>query len=246
VTIVAMSLAASDADVAHLEQLLSASERGRAMRCLPEVRRRFIVGRGRLRLLLSCVVGASPGSIDLHIGSHGKPELGQRHADRCHFNLTHSQDHGLVAFSRESPVGIDLERMAPSHTTQWAALMAGSILATDELQRWQGLPDPLKPAALLEHWVVKEAVLKACGRGIGGGLRNLSLPTPLPRITLPPEQEAVDVRLSRVVGEGIEPLGVGLLAGTPNAFAAIACQSPDCRLASTTFDRAVRESGGFC
>lgn len=246
VTIVAVSLAAVDSDVAHLEALLSSAERARAMRCLPDVRRRFVIGRGRLRLLLSRVVDESPGAIDLAVGSHGKPELGDRHAGRCHFNLTHSRDRCLMAFSRASPVGIDLELAAPSHTMQWAALMAGSILATDELHRWQGLPEPLKPAALLEHWVGKEAVLKACGRGIGGGLRTLSLPDPLSRITLPPEQQAVDACLSSVVVEAFEPLGVGLLAGAGNAFAAFACHSSNCRLASTTFDHAMRESGRFC
>jgi hypothetical protein len=52
--------------------------------------------------------------------------------------------------------------------------------------------------------------------------------------------------LSSVVVEAFEPLGVGLLAGAGNAFAAFACHSSNCRLASTTFDHAMRESGRFC
>ncbi len=257
VTVVALSLVATDGDVADLERLLSAMERIRAERCVPEVRRRFVVGRGRLRLLLSRFVEEPAESIDLRVGSYGKPALGGHLAGRCHFNLTHSRDRGLVAFSRESPVGIDLELPSPSHTPQWAAMMADSILEADELQRWRCLADPLKPAALLEHWVVKEAILKACGRGISGGLRHLPLPVPLARIALPSEREAIDTRLSSVAAESLgsaptpldgtagDGLGVGLLSGDANAFVAVACHALDCRLTYTTFDQAVHGGVGF-
>jgi 4'-phosphopantetheinyl transferase len=257
VTVVSLSLVAEDGDVGRLERLLSDAERSRAERCVPAVRRRFIIGRGRLRLLLAAFVGAPAEALDLRVGSHGKPALGGRFAGRCHFNLTHSRDRGMVAFSWESPVGIDLEILAPSHTPQWADMMAGSILGADEMRRWRELPDPLKPAALLEHWVVKEAIVKASGRGIGAGLRHVPLPVSPARIALPRAQEAVGVRLARIppvrlasaptthTGTADDGPGVGLLCGEEDAFAALACHASHCRLSSTTFDEAVTGNGGF-
>ncbi|MDQ6812000.1 MAG: 4-phosphopantetheinyl transferase, partial [Actinomycetota bacterium] len=61
-----------------------------------------------LRDVLAAYLETSPEAIRIVDGAHGKPELAGR---ELHFNLSHSGDVGLVAVSRERPVGVDVERI---------------------------------------------------------------------------------------------------------------------------------------
>jgi 4'-phosphopantetheinyl transferase len=252
VAVVTLALVAPPAEIESLERLLSPSERARAARSLPEVGRRFIVGRGRLRRLLGTLLGERADAIELVVGPHGKPALGGRFAGRCHFNVAHSHDRGLLALAAEAPVGIDLELRTAAHTPPWAALMARSVLDDEELARWRGLPEEHGPGAILEAWACKEAILKAIGRGIGGGVRQVRLPRPVARIPVPRAGGTVDATLSFVgpIAAGgahtagrvwPEDLCVGLLDLDASASAAIACRGPSCRISLGGFDAAVRD-----
>ena len=67
------------------------------------------------------------------------------------------------------PIGVDVEvldrplRVAPDLLTQ--RLFASAAEATDCLQHW----------TLIQAWTAKEAVLKAAGLGLGGGLANVTM-----------------------------------------------------------------------
>ena len=249
---VTLGLDAPPAEIESLERLLSPSERARAARFLPSVGSRFIVGRGRLRRLLETLLGERADTIELVVGPHGKPALGGRLAGRCHFNVTHSHDRGLLALAAEAPVGIDLELRTAAHTSPWAALLARSVLDDEELARWRDLPEEHGPGAILEAWTCKEAILKATGRGVGGGVRQVRLPRPVARTPVPRDGGTVDATLSRVgpVAAGgdrtaghtwPDDLCVGLLDLDASACAAIACRGPSCRISFSGFDAAVRD-----
>lgn len=230
VLLVKLSLAASAAEVQQLAGLLSAAEQERSARRLPEVRRRAITSRGRLRQLLGRLLDAPPAAIELETGPQGKPTLAGRFSGLLEFNVSHSGDEGLIAISRRGPVGIDLEVAKPTQAADWARLMAGTIFAADELVRWQQLPEPQLAAAVLDAWVAKEAVFKAIGTGIGDRLRHCVLPAELPRAVLswsggPTVCQLVAPELRSADGSADLPPAVTLLELGPGRHTAFACRA---------------------
>lgn len=143
------------------DRTLSNDERARATRLImPEVRRRFVMGRARLRAILGQSIGVAPGELVFIYGEHGKPMLP---GDPVYFNLTHSGDHALLALAPR-PVGIDLERVQSSPNL---AQMVGMTFHADEAAAWNALPDEQKLLAFTRTWARKEAVVKAMGAGLG-------------------------------------------------------------------------------
>lgn len=242
VCIVAFPLTGDPDEVALHEAMLSVGERDRAARMAPAVGGRFVAARGRLRRLLARVLDDAPEAIEFVVGAQGKPALGGRHAGRCEFNLSHSRDRCLVALSATRAVGVDLEVPGPTHTVAWAALLAGSILSAGELAAHRLLADAERPRRLLEAWVAKEAVLKATGRGIAGGVRHLAIPERVPRPRLVADSVACAVDLAAVPGAAPGTWGVCLLDLDDGGVAAVSCAAGadgalDCRVASVSVER---------
>src|SRR5688572_21945113 len=99
--------------VAGFSRLLSPDERDRAERFYFERdRSRFIIGRGLLRTLLGAYLALEPGRIEFRYGAYGKPALnGPVRGKTLQFNLAHSNDMAVFIFSRNRPVGIDVEHI---------------------------------------------------------------------------------------------------------------------------------------
>lgn len=99
------------------------------------------------------------------LGPYGKPYLV---GSRLRFNLSHGGDWCLLAVARGTEIGIDIER---HRTLRLRAAWMRRCLTQEETRALIDSPD----AELLRYWTVKEAMVKAIGRGIGYGLRKLSL-----------------------------------------------------------------------
>lgn len=229
VVVAIFPLTADAAESAALERLLSAAERDRAGRFAAPVRPGFMIGRGRLRMLLAAVLGDDPAALEIEAAPRGKPRLAGKHAGRLHFNVSHSRGACLVGLSRRLSLGVDLELPAADHTPEWAGRMAGAILAPAERDRHSRLPEHERPAALLDTWVAKEAVLKGEGVGIGDGVRHLIVPATTPRVRLVPGAAPQTVQLAAVSGQtrfGVCLLDIpgGCLGG---GHAALACPVGD-------------------
>jgi 4'-phosphopantetheinyl transferase len=159
-------LEAPEEEVAALEGLLSAEERARARALVrPELRRRFVVARGRLRESLGQELGIAPEAVAFRYGPSGKPSV---HA--IEFNLAHSGELALCAIS-SGPVGVDLELCRPRPS---APELARRWFHPDEVARIEAGPDPL--GAFYRTWVAKEAVLKLVGVGVGESLPKVLVP----------------------------------------------------------------------
>ncbi len=83
------------------------------------------------------------------------------------FNLSHSEGVGLVALTRQTEIGVDVERVR--------ALPEADELVKRFFSRREGiayaqLPSDQKPAAFFNLWTRKEAWLKATGEGIAHSL----------------------------------------------------------------------------
>ena len=246
VTIARLSLQVSEDEYARLVSILSEEEKERSLRRLPEVRRRAVVSRGRLRVLLGRLIGVSPEKVSLTTGHFGKPYLGEIHQSSIQFNVAHSMDEAVVAISHQGAIGVDLEKRKTTHNHRWARLMAPTIFSEREMKQRVDGPGRLSPEEILDCWVAKEAVLKAIGTGIGDKLRTWQLPTDLPRLKIRVDAEASSCRLASVVLKDQEfcpanEIGITLIDLCEGVHLALSRPGQACRLSVRSFDRILYE-----
>lgn len=148
-----------------LQQLLSAEEVERAERFYFEAdRRRWIVARGVLRALLGHYVESDPSQIQFGYNAYGKPALvGPARGTSVCFNLSHSGELAVYAFTLERQIGIDVEHMRANIDHQE---MARRCFSPYERAVLQGLPLEEQREAFYRCWTRKEAYIKAMGRGL--------------------------------------------------------------------------------
>lgn len=160
------SLTVSDDRYSELEGTLCSDERSRAGNLAPLLARRFVVARGMLRGLLSGFTGDAPGKLRFRYGSSGKPSL----ADHgLHFNVSHSAELGLFAFAPDRSVGVDVENERP---VRRLLDVAQRFLSDDEVRSLAATPPEKRDATFLKSWVIREARLKADGKGIWSGAES--------------------------------------------------------------------------
>ena len=163
--------------VARCRGLLSPEERQRADRFVFEHDRiRHTVAHAVTRHLLSRCCWSIPGaassaavapeSLRFSTTSAGKPSLQfpSAAASTIQFNLTHSEDRGLLAVSSGMDLGVDLERVRPNIE---ALAISRHYFFGSERAAIESAPPELIEHAFFRYWVAKEAVLKAQGIGLG-------------------------------------------------------------------------------
>ena len=157
-----------------LASLLSADETDRASRFrFPRDRRRFVTGRASLRLILGACLGERPERVAFTYGERGKPALGARFKGAAlSFNVSHSEDLGLVAVARGREVGVDVERRRPLRD---AAAIAERFFSTREREELLALPEAEREAAFFAGWARKEAFIKATGEGLARPLDGFTV-----------------------------------------------------------------------
>jgi 4'-phosphopantetheinyl transferase len=163
--LVLFALDVADADRERLASLLSEHEAARAARFLANIHgQRFIVSHARLRLLLAAQLGQPPETIELGAGPHGKPELvGAGAKGGLHFNLSHSDGFGLVGWSWNRQIGVDVEVWRPMRDQ---AALVRRFFSAAEIAAWESLDPLLRMEAFFNLWTRKEAYIKALGRGL--------------------------------------------------------------------------------
>lgn len=162
--------------VEKLAQTLSEEEHTRAERFhFQRDRRRFIVGRGVLRTTLALYLGTDPSQLKFCHGPYGKPHLAAPTygaGDALRFNLAHSHELALYAFTRGREIGVDLEYIR-------RALDVGQIAArffsSGENAVLDALPTDQKQEAFFNCWTRKEAYIKAIGDGLAQPLHQFDV-----------------------------------------------------------------------
>lgn len=162
------SLRQPAAEVSTFQSTLSAEERERASRFhFAKDRDAYIVGRGLLRRLLAHYIPLSPEALSFRYSPYGKPALaGTCEASRIEFNLSHSGELVLFAFTRERRIGIDIEWIRPDLSVQEAGEIAKQFFSPREVDALNALPESLHQAAFFHCWTQKEAYIKAQGEGL--------------------------------------------------------------------------------
>jgi 4'-phosphopantetheinyl transferase len=152
--------------VRKLASTLCDDERARAARYrFVRDRRRFVVARGILRTILGWYLGVQPVRLRFRYGPHGKPSLADGFSGgTLEFNLSHSHELTLYAFTRGRRVGVDVEyaRVIPD-----AEQIVDSFFSAREKAVWRTLRASQKREAFLNWWTRKEAYSKALGNGLG-------------------------------------------------------------------------------
>ncbi len=152
-------------DVRHLEEKLSLDEKIRAGRFRFERdRTRFIAAHGILRLILGRYLKVEPNLVRICSDKNGKPKVvDETGIETIFFNLSHSQELGLYGFSKDYPIGIDIERIRDFPER---GEVAGHFFSSRENDFFKGVPEREKLVEFFRCWVLKEAVIKALGDGL--------------------------------------------------------------------------------
>lgn len=158
-------LDAEPAIIPDLLKQLDSAERDKASRFIFERDRfRFIVGRARLRQALSAFLNVRPDEVGLVYGERGKPALAPPFAySNLRFNVSHSNDVAVYAFSLGREVGVDIEAVRP---LPYLDQIADRFFSVNEKNAYFALDPSDKLVGFFSCWTRKEAFIKALGDGL--------------------------------------------------------------------------------
>jgi 4'-phosphopantetheinyl transferase len=159
--------------VEKLSYLLSTDEEVRAARFhFDYLRTSFIVARGLLRILLAGYLNLKPDQLEFKYQRAGKPQLSGNLDGKISFNLSHSHEIVLYAFSSARNVGIDIEHIRPINDLEQIAERNFSV---NEIIQLKTLPSAKILEGFFNCWTRKEAYVKAIGDGISYPLQQFDV-----------------------------------------------------------------------
>jgi 4'-phosphopantetheinyl transferase len=166
----------------NLTSFLTEDEQERTRRFrFPHHGQRFAIARGLLRSLLAGYLEIDPSQVVFEYSEKGKPSLGNASsARRVHFNLSHSEDIALFAFTTRGDVGVDVEKLRQNFSP---LEIAQRFFSPAEAAALSALPVEQQHEGFFNCWTRKEAFVKALGEG-------LSLPLHRFDVSLLPGQPA--------------------------------------------------------
>lgn len=176
-----VSLDQSQAIIERLSRLLTADELTKAGRFrFAKDRNQFIIGRGLLRVLLGRYLAREPEQLRFRYSSYGKPSLEDGAQAGLQFNLSHSHQMALLAFTRGRNVGVDIEYMRPDVEFEQ---LAQHFFSPSECAVLLDVAPALRKETFYNCWTRKEAYIKARGEG-------LSIPLDVFDVSLRPGEPA--------------------------------------------------------
>lgn len=153
------------------EEVLCASERSRLDRFKRDPdRRRFVTAATLLRIIAGHHTSTTPQDLIVTRTCpdcpqpHGKPRLP---GSGLEVSIAHAADRVVLAVTRLGPVGVDIERLDPTTSS--------NDLALSVLNAHEPMPEEehLQPEAFLRYWTRKESVVKAAGVGLRSPLEDV-------------------------------------------------------------------------
>lgn len=161
-------------DIEAFSRLLSPDEKARARQYRFDVHRhRFIVRHAALRMILAAYSEIPAHALRFRPNPYGKPGLeGARLKFPLAFNLSHSDDLAVIAISRLTPLGVDIEflRVMPD-----LEALATRFFAPREQATLLQLPPRDRVRAFYRCWTGKEAFIKALGLGLQFDLQRFDV-----------------------------------------------------------------------
>jgi 4'-phosphopantetheinyl transferase len=160
-----VDLEAVGADESRWQQVLSPDELTRASRFhFTRDRQRFVAPRALLRTILAGYLATNPDSLSFAYSKKDKPSLGPAYAGSdVTFNLSHSGEVALLAFTRRRDIGVDVEQVRRDFDVE---AIARRFFSEHEQKQLAALPNPERFEAFFRCWTRKEAYIKATGEGL--------------------------------------------------------------------------------
>ena len=155
--------------------LLDETERARWLRFRSNrSRREFALCRAVLRSILCNRLGCENSRLSFEASEHGKPFalVGSAGAP-VSFNVSHSGNHGLIAFASGSRLGVDVEVRVPR--TDLGGL-AQTVFGPGELAEFMMKEEQEKLRFFYALWTLKEALIKALGTGFSLNPSSFEIP----------------------------------------------------------------------
>jgi 4'-phosphopantetheinyl transferase len=166
------------AETPALHTLLAADEQAHAARYrFAADKAAYVTVRGLLRMLLGAYLQCAPHSLQFTYNEYGKPLLAGGPA----FNVSHTRQVALLAFTAAESVGVDVERVRPEIVSD---ALAREVMSAWELAQFRAGGG--RTELFFEIWTRKEAYIKALGTGLA---------TPLPSVTVLAQAEIGDYSL---------------------------------------------------
>jgi len=160
-------------------KLLSPDEKIRAGKFrFAKDRRNFIVARGILRSLIGKYLEINPAEIPFRYSEFGKPGIANHNL--LEFNISHSQNIALFAFTKKFNIGVDVEFVNPNIEVKD---IATKFFSANEIMNLLALSEQEQILAFFNCWTRKEAFIKAVGEG-------LSFPLDKFEVSLEPDKPA--------------------------------------------------------
>jgi 4'-phosphopantetheinyl transferase len=168
-----VNLQVAPEQITKFTEILSEDEKLRANSFkFVEHKNRFIVARGYLREIISYYLQISSQEIVFQYSDRGKPIIKNSQNSNLQFNVSHSQDLALYAFTQNHLIGVDLEYL---RNNVECAKIAQRFFTSTESQLINSLPQDKQPQTFFHFWTIKEAYLKATGEGLVGGLDTVEI-----------------------------------------------------------------------
>jgi 4'-phosphopantetheinyl transferase len=159
-----------DASVREAVGLLSAAERSRFDRFSRDVDRLgYALAHALLRNTLSSLIGSEPGALTFEADAYGKPRLSA--TAEVSFSLSHTNGLVACAVARGRELGIDAEAIDRRIDVQGVANRYFNETEAGYIARGEG---EKRLERFFEVWTLKEAFLKATGRGMSQSLDSIS------------------------------------------------------------------------
>ncbi len=168
------TLTPDEASLRNLKGTLSPDERERAGKFhLERDRQRFTASRGTLRTILGRYVDADPAVLRFRRLEHGKPKLVEGSTrPAVEFNLSHSADVGLFAFTVGDGLGVDVEAVRSGRDLLG---IADRFFSPREIACLRAVKESQRESIFFSVWTRKESYLKARGIGISLPLNTVDV-----------------------------------------------------------------------
>ena len=168
--IILLNFAASELTMRYYESLLSKDETSRLNKISLETRRQqFIITRAVTRKILADTIQTTHSEINFRFNEHGKPYC--NNPEVVHFNISHSNNYGVIAINVDHETGIDIQHQRPQQMLK----LAKRFFANEEIALLEQSNDNSLSDTFYRIWARKEALLKSTGTGLAHGLSQYTV-----------------------------------------------------------------------
>lgn len=142
-------------------------------------RRRFALCRAALRAILCNRLGCRNEHLTFGASRHGKPFARVRGEPApVSFNVSHSGEHGLIAFAPDGRLGVDVEERVARRDLD---VLIEAVLGPDEQAEVRSAEGRRKIHLFFGLWTAKEALIKAQGQGLAFDMSRFEIPLAMRR-----------------------------------------------------------------